>query len=375
MSQTRPSCQKCGALLADDARFCEECGTPVPVQPARAAQVAPVRGTPKPKKPSTSPSMPPSALIAGGVIGVVIVAVLLVLVFTRSSPPSETPTQAASIPSETEEVTSPAPTEPALAENPPVVQATPIQVDPSPTDTPLPAPTDTTAPVTPEGQLGQYDFEGITFTYDPSLAGFIETETFSAQSGADLPPWELYPEHRVLSLLGYPLSGTFHEPKIILYPMQEYLDVHPAIGDQVANLQQMLIGKRTDFLPDALPFFTLWNAGQVLSSQVKYLDFINGSGVRYLTQYGQGIYPIDNQMLFYTFQAITNDKNWIVSAILPVNNSVLPDPTTLLEDPDFFDNYAAYIDSTKILLDELPETSYLPSLALLDELFQSLEVK
>jgi len=301
MSQTKPSCRKCGALLADDARFCEECGSPVPAQPARAAKVAPARESPKPKNPSTSPSIPPSALIAGGVIGVVIVAVLLVLVLTRPSAPPGNPTQAASLPSETEEVASPSPTEPAAAVLPPVVPATPIQVDPSPTDTPLPAPTDTTVPASPEVQLVQYNFEGITFTYDPSLAGFIETETFSAQGGSDLPPWELYPEHRVLSLLGYPLSGTFHEPKIIFYPMQEYMDVNPAIGDQVANLQQMLIGKRTDFLPDALPFFTMWNAGQVMSSQVKYLDFINGSGVRYLTQYGQGIYPIDNQMLFYTF--------------------------------------------------------------------------
>jgi len=65
----------------------------------------------------------------------------------------------------------------------------------------------------------------------------------------------------------------------------------------------------------------------------------------------------------------------MISAVLPVNNSVLPDPTTLLEDPDFFDNYAAYIDSTKILLDELPDTSYLPSLALFRSLFQSFEIK
>ena len=230
-------------------------------------------------------------------------------------------------------------------------------------------------PASPEVQLGQYNNEGIRFIYDPSLAGFIETETLSAQTGDDLPPWELYPEHKVLSLLGYPLSGTFHEPKIFIYPAQDYQAINPAIGDQVANLQQMLIGRRTDFLPDTLPFFTLWNAGQVISSQIKYLDFKNGAGVRYLTQYGQGAYPIDNQLLFYTFQGITSDKNWLISAILPVKNDVLPDPNTLLADPDFFDNYAAYLESAKILLDDLPESSYLPGLTLLDALFQSLEIQ
>jgi len=375
MSQIQRACQKCGAPLAADARFCEECGTPVPAQPARAAEVSAARGSPKPNNPSTSLSIPPTALIAGGVIGVVIIAVLLVLVFTRPSTPPENPTPAASLPSKTEEVASPAPTEPVAAVLPPVAPTTPMEVDPSPTATPLPAPTEASVPASPEVQLGQYNYEGVSFTYDPSLAAFIETETVSAQTGNDLPPWELYPEHRVLSLLGYPLSETFHEPKIIIYPAQDYQAINPAIGDQVANLQQMLISRRTDFLPDALPFLTMWNAGQVIASQIKYLDIKNGAGVRYLTQYGQGVYPIDNQHLFYTFQGITSDKNWLISAILPVNSDVLPDPNTLLADPDFFDNYAAYLESAKILLDDLPDSSYLPGLALLDALFQSLEIQ
>lgn len=375
MNQPRRTCPKCGASLPKDARFCEECGTPVPAQPARAAEVSPTRRPPKPKNPSTSLTIPPTALIAGGVIGVALIVVLLVLVLTRPSTPSENPIPAASLPSETEKAASPSQTEPAAAVLPPVVPTDPIQVDPSPTDTPLPAATEASVPASPEVQLGQYNNEGIRFIYDPSLAGFIETETLSAQTGDDLPPWELYPEHKVLSLLGYPLSGTFHEPKIFIYPAQDYQAINPAIGDQVANLQQMLIGRRTDFLPDTLPFFTLWNAGQVISSQIKYLDFKNGAGVRYLTQYGQGAYPIDNQLLFYTFQGITSDKNWLISAILPVKNDVLPDPNTLLADPDFFDNYPAYLESAKILLDDLPESSYLPGLTLLDALFQSLEIQ
>ncbi len=358
MNQPTRTCQKCGASLADDARFCEECGNPVVAAAAAKKPLLPF-------------------LLAAGLVAIVIFGCLITLAVRQFTKPPANPTQVGFFPAETQVGTgevSPTTTVSAaiIATE---VSAPTGQIEPAPPEPSLPAPADTPVPAASEPQPGWYDFEGVAFSYDPTLAALIETVTFDPQTENDLPPWELYPEHRVLSFRGYPLSGTFNEPKITIYPAEEYLAINPAIGDQVANLQQMLIGKRTDFLPSALPFFTIWNAGQMLASQVKYLDFKNGSGVRYLTQYGQGIHPIDNQQLFYTFQGITRDQKWLISAILPVNNSVLPDPNTLLNEPGFSDDYAAYIDKAKILLDELPDTSYVPNLTLLDSLFQSLEIK
>lgn len=375
MNQAKLTCQKCGAPLAADARFCEECGTPVATSASGGSPPAKAHPS-KRTQPAAKISSQP-VWLAAGLIAIVIVGAMIALAVRQAQKPDVNPTQAALLPAETQVETG---VDSPTASLPEVIIATEAsepaeQISPATAEPTLPPAVDTPLPAAQDPQVGLYDFEGVNFSYDPALAAFIETETVSAQTGNDLPPWELYPQHRVLSLRGYPLSGTFHEPKIIIYPTQEYLDTNPAIGDQVANLQQMLIGRRTDFLPDSLPFFTLWNAGQVIFSQIKFLDFKNGSGVRYITQYGQGVYPIDNQLLFYTFQGITSDKNWLISAILPVNNAVLPDPNTLLADPDFFDNYAAYLESTKILLDDLPDSSYLPGLALLDALFQSLEIQ
>ena len=44
-----------------------------------------------------------------------------------------------------------------------------------------------------------------------------------------------------------------------------------------------------------------------MHSQVQYLDFKNGTGVRYLTQFDQGILPINNYELVYTYQGLTSD--------------------------------------------------------------------
>ena len=46
-----------------------------------------------------------------------------------------------------------------------------------------------------------------------------------------------------------------------------------------------------------LPFLPLFNSKQMMHSQVEYLDFKNGKGVRYLTQYAQGPLAINNAEL------------------------------------------------------------------------------
>jgi len=375
MNEPVQICHKCGAPLAEDARFCEECGAPVA---ATASAINPptkatLRNT---SQPATKKMLLPALLVAG-LIGVVIFGCLIALAVRQFAPLAANPTQASILLAGAQtDTVAVSPTVAVTAANyTPEVSVPNDMIETAPALPTFTASADTPIPAALDPQSGWYDFESVAFSYDPTLAALIETETVSAQTGNNLPPWELYPEHRVLSLRGYPLSETFHKPKIIIYPAQEYLAINPAIGDQVANLQQMLIGRRTDFLPDPMPFFTVWNAGQMIASQVKFLDFRNGSGVRYLTQYGQGISPFDNQHLFYTFQGITNDKKWLVSAILPVSNLVLPDPDTLLADPGFIDNFAAYIDSTRILLNDLPDSSYIPNLTLLDGLFQSLEIQ
>jgi hypothetical protein len=237
-------------------------------------------------------------------------------------------------------------------------------------DTPALALGATTAPPNPGEQLTRYDYEGIAFSYDPALAAAVEPETVEAETGMFS-----IPRHRRLVFLDYPLEGANHQAEILIFPVQDYQQVDPDFGDRYATLQQMLMARSTSNLPQPLPFFPSWNAGQIIAAQVQYLDFKNGSGVRYLTQYGQDVYPINNQALFYTFQGITSDKKWLVSAILPVSNSVLPDPEVLIQTPGFYDNFSAYLQTAKDLLDGLPDTSYEPNLARLDAMFQSLTVK
>ena len=56
----------------------------------------------------------------------------------------------------------------------------------------------------------------------------------------------------------------------------------------------------------------------------KLQPFVSGIGVRFLTEYAQYFVPVNNHDLFYTYQGLTNDGQYWISVILPINHPDLP---------------------------------------------------
>jgi hypothetical protein len=128
---------------------------------------------------------------------------------------------------------------------------------------------------------------------------------------------------------------------------------------------------------ERLPFIPLYNATQMFRSQAEWLEFGNGRGARFITMYGQSVNTVSNQELVYTFQGMTNDRRYYVSAILPVTATILSDspPEMTLEEWEALSaRYQAYLDETAIALNALEADAFSPSLAELDRLVQSLTI-
>ena len=126
-----------------------------------------------------------------------------------------------------------------------------------------------------------------------------------------------------------------------------------------------------------LPFLPMWPAAQIFSAQVGYFNFQNGSGVRYLTMYGQAIYPVDNQNLIYTYQGLTNDGRFYISAVLPVVHLGLPDDGSSQIDDwmAFENNWETYINDTVNWLNVQDPGSFFPGINLLDAMMASFKVE
>lgn len=403
-------CRHCGANLAQGAVFCSSCGQPVtPPATVKAPEPqpyqAPVPPTviapdpqsyPPPAMPPQQPYYPPPAtpqaqppyyqqapayspppmggggggkkwwiwLIVGVVALVVIGGALLVVKVVRDAI-NEAKEITEIIPTAFEAVPS------LIAELPEVtLEGITVPTIEIPTLGALPTMPSFATEAPPSSQRVGYDYDGVSFSFDPSLATTVMPETVPAET--EFMPT---PQHRRMTFLDYTLPDTFHDAQIMIYPMQEYINMDPSIGDRVATLQQMLNSRSTSNLPDPLPFFTNWNAGQVMATQVEFVDFQNGSGVRYLTQYGQAAYPINNDDMFYTFQGITSDNKWLISAVLPASNILLQGADSMTQDQAFYDNFANYVAETEALLDFQPPDAFTPNLTLLDDLIRTLLVR
>ena len=68
------------------------------------------------------------------------------------------------------------------------------------------------------------------------------------------------------------------------------------MGKIAADLQTLL---QTQQAGETLPFLPLLNEVQAMHAQVQYLDFSNGKGIRYLTQFNQGPVPVNNNQLIH----------------------------------------------------------------------------
>jgi hypothetical protein len=214
---------------------------------------------------------------------------------------------------------------------------------------------------------------GILSLYlDPLLATGYSCETIPESSEG----MEIYPEYLNLTLGGYTLANKFFEPHISVFPLQRYDELIPnLVPDRVSALQNLAGGGAPG---NPLPFLPTFNAAQVFYAQYQALPSASGAGIRYLTEYAQYLAPVNNNDLFYTYQGVTADGKYWVSAILPVNHSILPadavNPPGGMSWEEFSNNFSSYIEDMIDQLNTQPSGSFTPSLDMLDALCSSITI-
>jgi hypothetical protein len=237
-------------------------------------------------------------------------------------------------------------------------------------------------PTQPNGTVVSY--ENVSFVLPQGLASNALSGTVPAVPPTqDGPGWDVAPEYVKFELDGYPLYDTFHRPQILVYPAQEYAAVNEAASRNITRLQALLNGSAA-LTADNLPTIPFFNAGQVFAAQIKTVQFQNGSGVRFLTEYAQSYNTANNRDLFYQFQGLTSDGKYYIIAILPASHPLLAfdeNPETVVPAggipfPGFDDQNAlnAYYPAVVNLLNSSAPESFNPALPMLDALIQSIAI-
>ena len=264
---------------------------------------------------------------------------------------------------------------PTVAAAAPAEPAAPV-VAPVSEPTLVPAPTEapTAMPVT----VGAATYNGVSFNYDVAVAQQVTATTVPAQNpGPDAPYWAIVSAYDEFNFVGYPTKNTYHKPRIEVYPVEEFAALNQAAKEQIDQLK-LLLGDAPGS-PERIPLIPIFNAAQVFRSQVKYLNFQSGQGIRFITQYDQAIMPINNQEVFYTFQGLTSDGRYYIAAVLPVSTAALPDTAQMTQEQmqtlGTGEAFAAYLTQIVQTLNGLPATDFTPNLDQLDAMITSLRVE
>jgi hypothetical protein len=254
-------------------------------------------------------------------------------------------------------------------------QPTPIPL----TATTAPAQAEFTATPAPATATAAPDvsFQGVSFSFDHAIASDAWGQVIEATPPTDdMPGFDISPQHIEFSFKNYVLQNTFHTPQIYVYPAREFAAMSEAAKSTVDEFPGFL--QQAQPAPEHIPFLPIWNAAQVMRTNVAYLPFQNGKGVRFVSYYAQSAAVINNHSLFYTYQGLTDDGNYYVSIVLPVSNPSLPADDSQIPGGDyeaFANQYMTYLDGVVQGLNAQPNESFTPNLALLDEMVRSVEIK
>ncbi len=264
------------------------------------------------------------------------------------------------------------PSTPPVVTTPTIVSA-PTGVSPTLADTPIPAAT--VPPITTNVTCNN-----LSFYLDPALASGFNCETVPENTQG----MEVNPQYTDLTLQGYILSDKFFPAHIAVYPVQDFTNILPDfIPSRVTDLQTLIGGGPapvfTTSFSTSLPFLPVFNAAQVFFARYQSIPFVSGSGIRFLTEFAQYSAPVNNYDLFYTYQGLTYDGQYWVSAILPINNPILPvnaDSVLSGANQDEFNaNFESYITDMVIQLNSQTPESYGPTLTALDALVSSITIQ
>jgi len=261
------------------------------------------------------------------------------------------------------------------------------------------------------------NYQGVSFTLDPFLASDVKTETIPAVLEGK--PSDIVPEYPLFTLVGYPRSDDpeIRSPEVRVFRVDKFREavataskegnrnvVYPPnppewtvyFDKEVQVLKHLLSNKPTQanlgrFLGKVrgekgcgeIPFLPMWEACQAFAARVRYVDFKDGKGVLFLTQWDRETYPITNKDLIYAFQGITDDGNYYVSAELSVEAPFLPhgsepevvewaNKNYLL--PHKSKEYQSYLRPILEKLEALPADQFRPNLALIEKLVMSIQI-
>ncbi|HNT75366.1 MAG TPA: hypothetical protein PKH77_10140 [Anaerolineae bacterium] len=233
-----------------------------------------------------------------------------------------------------------------------------------PTSTSWPTLAPTATPIILQGP--EVTYGGVSLRIPPAWENIVYAEAISRT----LENREYHPDSAFLQYVQFSADPSGYETfgSIIVYPVQSVDRWFEADNWETiaGELRAAIPTQAPDYFPVDRP------ACIVLQVQTEYLHFQNVSGVRAVIAWGQDLYPLSNERLFYAFRGLDDENRYYIAVTLPVDAASLPPLPEKCESNG--ECCETYNQEVQALLAAARESDFEPNLAALDEVVTSLRI-
>ncbi|MCO5203962.1 MAG: META domain-containing protein [Anaerolineae bacterium] len=269
------------------------------------------------------------------------------------------------------------PTRSATATPQATATATPTRT-PTPTPTPAPLPEDGDALPQNIGDLAvSMSVSGVASSYAWTVAPWV-TYDDSAE-----PVTTGIPAHIVVSYNGDDAAEALAAgQRLLIIPRGVYQAQWDDNGDStvsnsLAVLSSWMASQAVTVPQSGIVVLPLVAGENDLAVQPAFLETDLLRGVRFIGRFNDFEIPVTNGELYYVFQGVTRDGQYLISFMYPITTNALPDSPEAMSPADaalYEQSYDDYLQQKRDDLNALDETSWGPTLAQLDALITSLQV-
>lgn len=230
------------------------------------------------------------------------------------------------------------------------------------------------------------NFNGIGFQFPASLAANVSVQTFAGDAPEMEQPGGPEVAHTEFALYNNAITDLADVPMMDVVGSVRVYNAANFAGYEMATAQlqnlQALLAERPDLTVRMvvaednsldLPFMPTFPGSQIIRAQAHYVDTPVLSGVAYVTAYRLDVSPLTAGEFSYTFQGLSNDGQYYVSAIFPVTASAFPIEIEADFDYDAFSQgFLDYLADSIALLNQAAPGEIQPELVGFDAIIQSM---
>jgi hypothetical protein len=158
------------------------------------------------------------------------------------------------------------------------------------------------------------------------------------------------------------------------FPQQRF-DQLKELLDKRPDLKQYMEIKPDNTSENSLPFMPVFGAAQVIRARAQYVETAAVKGISYLTVYRQDVSPFSSDEFLYTFQGLSTDGEYYISASFRLSTSLFPKEIPTDFDYDkFTTNFTQYLADSVDKLNNAKPGDFTPELSVFDEIVASFMV-